>query len=112
MVVGLDRKKRRLQWERGGFGEPLWRGRGRGLFSGMLEVPQAIQAQLNSALDCQLWSTRRTDAFAEQENGLLERCCAMQCKMQCRMQDAKCEMRGIEGISKGEEKGSRRAPSR
>jgi hypothetical protein len=28
------------------------------------------------------------------------------------VQNAGCEMRGIEGISKGEEKGSRRAPSR
>lgn len=92
-----------LQWE-GGFGEPLWHGRGRGLFSGMLEVPQAIQTpQLNSALDCQLWSTRRTDAFAEQENGLLERCCAMQ----SRMQDAKCEMRNARNRGDFERGGKR-----
>jgi hypothetical protein len=53
----------------------------------------------NSALDCQLWSTRRTNAFAKQDNGLLERCCAMQ----CRMQDAKCEE--SRGFRKGRKKG-------
>lgn len=53
----------------------------------------------NSALDCQLWSTRRANAFAVQENGLLKRCCAMQ----CRMQDAKCEE--SRGFRKGRKKG-------
>lgn len=99
VVRGIGQEKKAFAVG-GGFGEPLWRGRGRGLFSGMLEVPQAIQTpQLSSALDCQLWSTRRTDAFAEQENGLLERCCAMQ----SRMQDAKCEE--SRGFRKGRKKG-------
>lgn len=89
----------------GGFGEPLWRGRSRGLFSGMLEVPQAIQTpQLSTGLP----------ALVDAADGCIRGARKRPARAVLRdaVQNAGCEMRGIEGISKGEEKGSRRAPSR
>lgn len=98
-IVGLDRKKRRLQWE-GGFGEPLWRGRSRGLFTGMLEVPQAVQTpQLSTGLP----------ALVDAAGGCIRRAreeparAVLRDAEQSRMQDAKCEE--SRGFRKGRKKG-------
>lgn len=102
LFVGLDRKKKAFAVG-GGFGEPLWRGRSRGLFSGMLVVPQAIQTpQLSTGLP----------ALVDAADGCIRRARegparavlrdAVQ-NAECRMQDAKCEE--SRGFRKGRKKG-------
>lgn len=75
------------------------------LSSEMVVVPQAIQTpQLSTGLPAVV------DAADECIRSAIER--PARAVLRDAVQNAGCEMRGIEGISKGEEKGSRSAPYR